>query len=160
MTVFAPLDPIPQNEPPVEGVKGLISGIWFRFFSQLVSRSVITILRVATPVHRTGLSASIVATTLFIPSQPGAYRVSWTAHITRAAGTSSSVAVTIGWTQGGVACSKAFTALTGNTTATVDGDSVTIRPDAGIAVTYAVAYASVGAPVATYDVDVYGEVLP
>lgn len=160
MSVFAPLDPIPQNEPPVEGVKGSLSGIWFRFFSQLVARSVIGILRVGNAVHRTSIGASIVATTIFLPSQTGDFRVSWYAQVTTAATTSSSIAVTIGWTSNGIACSKAFTALTGNTTATADGSSVLIRADSGLPVTYATTYASVGGTPMAHSLDVVAEALP
>lgn len=159
MSVFAPLDPIPQTEPPVEGVTGRFAGIWYRFFSQLVARSVLTILRVANPVHRTNVAASIVATTLFLPAQTGDFRISWFAHVAVPASVSSSIAVTIGWKSNGVACSKTFAAQTGNTTATADGDSVFIRADSGVAVTYSSTYISVGTAM-QYDLDVYAESVP
>ena len=62
--------------------------------------------------------------------------------------------MTVSWTQGGIACSKAFSAQTGNTTATVDGSAIPIRPDSGQPVQYATTYASVGATAMVYALDV------
>jgi hypothetical protein len=123
---------------------------------------VLGILKVASPVHRTGLSASIVATTLLNPSQTGDFRISYYAQVTQAATTNSSLTVTIGWKTNGIAQSKTFApaSLTTNTTASNDGDGVVIRADGGQAVTYATTYASTGGTAMQYLIDVYAEALP
>lgn len=162
MSVFAPLDPVPQSAAIEEGGSKTIAGIWFRWLSQLVARSTISILRVATLVHRTGSSASISASTLFLPSQDGDFRISYYAQVTTPATTSSALTITIGWKNGGIAQSKTFApaSLTGNTTASNDGDGLMIRADSGQAVTYATGYTSVGGTPMSYALDVFAESLP
>lgn len=148
-----PLDPIPQSDPLVDQSQHM-NERWYRWLSLFVTRAVTGILKVAS-LHRTGLNASVAATTAYTPTQTGiVFDVKWRARVTTAAGVSSSVAVTISWKEGGIACSKTFTALTGNTTATVDGDSIPIRPDSGQAIQYATTYASNPAAAMQYDLDV------
>jgi hypothetical protein len=84
----------------------------------------------------------------------GLYRVSTYARITRAATVSSSLTVTVSWVDGGIACSQAFAAITGNTTGTVQAQAVMIRADQGTTVSYATAYASSGATSMQYALDV------
>lgn len=152
---------LPTKDPLIDDAR-LMGANWIRWMSQLLARVLVTVGKPATPVHRTGLSVSIVATTLFTPATPGDYRVNWYAQVTQAATTNSSLTVTIGWTANSVACTKTFApaSLTTNTTASCDGDSVTIRPDSGQAVTYATAYTSTGATPMQYMLDVYPEQLP
>jgi hypothetical protein len=109
-------------------------------------------------VHRTGLAASIAATTIYTPSQPATFRVSWAVQVTQAATVSSSIAVTITWTNA-VGQTKAFTANTGNLTTTNDSGSWVIRPDAGLPIKYATTYASVGGTSMAYTLDVVVEQL-
>jgi hypothetical protein len=98
--------------------------------------------------------ASIAATPFAVGAlSPGLYRVEWRARITQAASVSSSLAVTFSWVDGAVSCSKTFPALTGNTTATADGDSVLIRIDQASPVSYSTTYASVGGTVMKYAAD-------
>jgi hypothetical protein len=161
MSATANPDPIPVSDPIVQqgqDSQQVLGASWFRWLSQLVSRVTVT-ARIVTTVHRTGLGAAVLTSTLTIPGQAGPFRVNWTAQVTRAATTSSSITVTIGWTANGVACTKVFTAMTGNTTASADGDSVTIRSDASQPITYAIAYASVGGTPMTYMADVVVEQL-
>jgi hypothetical protein len=87
-------------------------------------------------VHRTALAASIAATTIYTPSQPATFRVSWARADHAAATVSSSIAVTVTWTNA-VGQTKAFTANTGNLTTTNDSGSWVIRPDAGVPIKYA-----------------------
>src|SRR5438105_234442 len=145
------LDPIPQSDPLVSQT-GLMGERWYRWLSLIVSRMQSAVLGVAS-VHRTGISGSIGATTIYTPTQAKGFRVSWGARISTPATTSSSLTVTVNWTQGGVACSKSFTALTGNTTATADGNSVPIWPDSGQPIQYATTYASVGGTAMVHQLD-------
>lgn len=151
-----PLDPIPQTDPLIDQSDRMNSR-WYRWLEAFVARALVGTSRI-TSLHRPNLSSSAPATTIFTPTQAGIiFRVSWRARVTTPAGVASSIAVTINWTEGGVACSKAFAAQTGNTTATVDGDSIPIRPDSGIAVQYSTTYASNPASVMQYDLDLVVE---
>lgn len=114
-------------------------------------------------VSASGQTAAIAATAIplgvIVPG--GYYRVSVYLRLTRAATTSSSVTPTIGWTNGGQARTKSGAAYTGNVlTGCADPFSIVLQIDASTALTYAVAYASVGATTARYDVDVIVEKIP
>jgi len=102
-------------------------------------------------------SSAIVATNFQILSvQPGVYRLSMSARITRAASTSSSLIVTFGWTQA-VSCSASSVAMTGNTTATVGSLTVLAKVDIGTPITYATSVASSGGTTMQYCLDVICE---
>ena len=105
-------------------------------------------------------AASISATSFSILSvSPGLYRLSMSARISRAATTSSSLIVTFGWTAGGVSCTTASPAMTGNTTATVSSLTVLARVDEATAITYATTYASAGGTTMQYSLDVSCELV-
>lgn len=96
-------------------------------------------------------TASIAATDFSPGVAEGLWEVRWYARVTQAAGTSSSLQISIGWTDGGVAQSRTKAAITGNTTATNDQDGpFMIHCDASSPITYTITYASVGAPVMKY----------
>lgn len=135
------IDPIPNYDPLVSAER--ISASWYRWLSQLVVRVLASALVLAS-VHRTGISSSIVATTIYTPTQPGTYRVSWTVQVTTAASIASSVAVTLTWIAGTVTQTEAFTALTGNATTTHGSGSVLIRPDSSQPIKYATTYSTTG----------------
>ena len=90
-------------------------------------------------------SASIATTTIVTPTFAGYYSFQFYAAVTTAAVTSSSLTVILGWTDGGVAKSKSFTAMTGNTTATTSSEDYLVYSDAAAPITYATTYASNGA---------------
>ena len=105
-------------------------------------------------------AASISATSFSILSvSPGLYRLSMSARISRAATTSSSLIVTFGWTAGGVSCTTASPAMTGNTTATVGSLTVLARVDEATAITYATTYVSAGGTTMQYSLDVSCELV-
>jgi hypothetical protein len=105
-------------------------------------------------------AASISATSFSILSvSPGLYRLSMSARISRAATTSSSLIVTFGWTSGGVSCTTASPAMTGNTTATVGSLTVLARVDEATAITYATTYVSAGGTTMQYSLDVSCELV-
>lgn len=99
-------------------------------------------------------SASIAPTSFgILQVQPGVYRLSMAAQVTRAATTSSSLTVTFGWTST-VACTTSSAAITGNSTATTGNLTYLVRVDEATAITYATTYVSVGAVTMQYQLDV------
>jgi len=99
-------------------------------------------------------SASIAPTSFgILQVQPGVYRLSMAARVTRAATTSSSLTVTFGWTST-VACTTSSAAITGNSTSTTGSLTYLVRVDEATAITYATTYVSVGAVTMQYQLDV------
>lgn len=98
--------------------------------------------------------AAIGATSLGVGSTASLYRVNLYARITRAATVSSSLQPTFRWTEGGIALSRTYAAVTGNTTTTYLVDVFPVRIDANTALTYETAYASVGATTMQYSLEV------
>lgn len=150
---------MPRNPPPMPTETPLVetdrtmNWFWVQFFvnqQQLLQQS-------ATVVVDTSVSdqsAAIGATSIDIGSNAGLYRVNLVARITRAASVSSSLTPTFRWTMGGVALSRTYTALTGNTTSTYLVDVFPARLDASTALTYETAYASVGGTTMTYSLEI------
>lgn len=150
--------PIRETLPTTGAVK--VTPLWVGFFQALVDALNGTASREAT-VAKTAQSAAIAATSVTSGTlAPGLYRVSYYARITQAATTSSSLTVTLAWTDGGVACSESGAAMTGNTTSTQQTGSRVIRVDSATQVTYATAYASSGATPMQYALSVVLESLP
>jgi hypothetical protein len=89
-----------------------------------------------------GLSASLPATTAYIPLVAGLYRVNVYLRKTAADGVSSSLTLTIGWTESGVPLTQSFAALTTDTTGSVQATSFQVWSDASAPITTAVVYAS------------------
>lgn len=87
----------------------------------------------------------------------GLYRVSYYARITTAATTSSSLTLTLGWTDRAVVVSHAGAAMTGNTTATTQSGTLFLQVDSASAITYTVAYVSSGATGMQYALDIMVE---
>jgi len=118
---------------------------WLRWFNSLVQQFGAT-ASIEGAVSLSAQNGTIATTAFNLPTlQPGLYRVSYYARITQAATVSSSLSITIGWEDGGVACSATSTAVTGNTTSTVAQGSVILNADQASAITYAATRASVGA---------------
>ena len=106
-------------------------------------------------------AATIGATAIETPViSTGLYQVTFAARITQAATSSSSLIVTITWTDGGVTCTQSSAALTGNTTATVQSGLVVIQADEGSTVSYSTTYASAGATPMLYQMAVRLAVAP
>ncbi len=150
--------PIPSRDPVVEK-SGLITRVWQVYFRNL--RTDIDVAPAALhQVTLTGQTASIAATA--IPSDAltaGLYRVSWYARVTTAATTSSSLTVTVGWTEGAVPLTVSGAAMTGNTTTTVQNATQVLQVDGSTPVTYATTYASSGATAMVYELTVLLEQL-
>lgn len=104
-----------------------------------VSQSVVTF----SPVALTAQTAAIGTTPIPLPSLPnGLYRITYYARITTAASVNSSLTLTIGWTESGVALTSSTSAITGNTVTTVSTGSIMVQVDAATAISYATAYVS------------------
>lgn len=88
-------------------------------------------------------SAATGTVTLYTPAKTGLFRVNYYINVFQAASSSSSTAVTIGWNDD-VAHTKAGATLAANTTAQFDQGSIIVFAQAGFAITYSVAYTSVG----------------
>jgi hypothetical protein len=113
---------------------------------------------VAATTSLTAQEASIGTTALQAGSLvEGLYRISWYARITRAATTSSTLTVTIGWTESTLALTLGGAAITGNTTTTVQSGSIIAMLDGASPLTYATTYGSVGATTMQYRLDVIVE---
>lgn len=132
-------------------------GAWFLAVHNAVDSAA---LRVGRSVGLTTQSASLAATTLLPVPATGLYRVTYYARITRAATTSSSLTVTVRWTDGGVAMAQAFPAITGNTTATYQAESLLVQADQGTAITVETTYSSTGATTMQYALSARLEAIP
>lgn len=96
-------------------------------------------------------SASIAATDITDGTvTAGLYLIAYYVRITRAASTSSSLAVEWTWTDT-VAQTETYAAVTGNTTATHDWKLALVYVDKNSPIRYALTYASVGATTMQYD---------
>lgn len=99
--------------------------------------------RVGNPVSLAQQNASIGATPLGSAALgAGLYRVSWYARITTPDGVSSSLTVTVGWTEGGVSLSLSGTAITGDAVTSVQSGIALLNIDNGSPITYATTYVS------------------
>ena len=154
------LEPIPPPyyTPPLQGRPELISSPWFRYFSNQATQLTTAAQAIATK-GLAAQAASISATPLLVTSFSGLFRVTYYLRITQAATVSSSVTVTIGFTETAVPLTKTFPAVTGNTTTTIDSQTWLLRSDAAAPITYAITYASVGATAMQYRIDVVVEQL-
>lgn len=106
----------------------------------------------------TGQSASIATASLPTDGDlsAGLYRVTVYQRITTADAVSVSLQATLGWTDGGVSCTFAGTALTVNATNTVASFTFTMRVDAASPITYATTW-SAGSGNGRYRIDVFLE---
>jgi hypothetical protein len=123
---------------------------WVAWLTDLV-RKVDSDPTVVSSVTVTAKSASISATSfprVILPT--GLYRIGYFARITTAATTSSSLTVTIAGVNGGVACAIAGSAITGNTTSTVQSGNVYVQSDDSTSLTYATTHVSSGSTVMVY----------
>lgn len=141
-----------ENRP--DPLEGQVTDSWQQVFTAL-STTVSQQPTLITKVSLTGQGAAIAATDLSGGSQStGLFRITYYARITTAAGVSSSLTVTIGWTETGSALTLSGTAMTGNTTTTTQSGTVMVYADSATPITYATAYASNAAGVMRYRLSV------
>lgn len=152
-------DPVPIRDDVLSmdnrtGVSSKLSHIWERWMMWL-EQAMHDVDRTIGRVSVRSYGAAITTTAVPTPGlATSLYVVRYALRVARAATTSSSLTVTCGWVDGGVGCSQAGVAVTGNTTASQQNGSLVVRADKGTTITYAVAYASVGATSCQYHLDV------
>jgi len=160
---MANLAPTPAIVVEQDVTNGRISGrltFLMRYWLLSLADRINATPEILASVQASTQAASISATSFSILSvSPGLYRLSMSARISRAATTSSSLIVTFGWTAGGVSCTTASPAMTGNTTATVSSLTVLARVDEATAITYATTRATAGGTTMQYDLDVSCELV-
>ena len=145
--------PMPSRDAMTDE-QGIVRRTWQVWFRNLTNTVDDAPSRIQT-VSLVGQSASIGTTS--IPSTTltaGLYRVTWYLRISTAAGTSSSVTVTLGWTDDTVTMSVSGAAVTGNTTATSQTQTSLLAVDNASPVTYATTYSSSGSPAMQYALDI------
>lgn len=148
--VRMPATPRGQREDRNAGLLTDVAIEWLNALGTTVSSSATRV----NAVNLTGQSAAIGATDMSGGGvNSGLYRVSYYMRVTTPASVSSSLTVTLAWTDGGVPQAITFAAATGNTTSTTQSGTQLIRVDSVTPITYAVAYASVGTA-AVYSFDV------
>jgi hypothetical protein len=144
----------PTRVPPLSGLPNPFAREWRNYLQDLqnVGQASPQILPETTKAAQT---AAIATTPLPLPGiSAGYYRVSVYQLITAPAVTSSSLQVTIGWTDQSLAVSRQLAAITSNTLAASDGIAFPIHVDNASPITYAVAYASNGANQMTYNIGI------
>jgi len=156
MTAVLNQVPIPLSDPiarpkraqygkGVDPQEGHLTDAWTAWFTQLTQTTEGSPQRVAS-VTLTAQAASIGATDMSTGAlSAGLYRISYYARITQAATTSSSLTVTLDWTDGGVSPSFSGAAMTANTVTTFQSETKIIKVDALSPIRYSTTYASVGA---------------
>lgn len=172
---MATLPPVPVREPalqeyvlpsglqdglkPKDPLSGLFLRSWILWF-EAIRTAIGNACRKVAGVSLQTQAASISATDLASGMAAGYIRVSYYMRVTRAATTSSSIQVSIKWTDGAVVQTYTGTAKTGNTTTTCETATVFVRADANTAIQYVTSYASVGATAMQYRLDVQAEEVP
>lgn len=93
-------------------------------------------------ISDSGLTAALATTTIRTTTLQADYEASYYIRKTTADGVSSSLTVTLGWTENGAALTRVFAALTTDTTAANQSAVIPILADANTDITIAIAYAS------------------
>lgn len=152
------LGPPPLRDPVVNDSGGALGtwGKWFMALRNAVAVSTPTVGATRLQGQNTSLATTPLAT---VTLSAGLYRLTQYVRVTRAATTSSSIQVTVLWTDNGVAMSSAGVAQIGNTTSTFESRTVTVRIDAMTTLRYSTTYASVGGTTMLYSVDILAEAL-
>lgn len=138
------LQPIPLASPfvDVEGdTPGALSELGRLRIQQLSDNAPINSL-IATPIARAAQAAAIVTTNAYVVVSDGLYEISFYMRKTTADGVSSSLIVTLGWTESGLPLTEAQTALTTDATTAEQSVSKLVHADAATAITFAVSYNS------------------
>lgn len=161
---MAQIPPIPvispwtQSGPPVPAQSWeqgqYLSGDAYRWLSQLVT--VAGSAPSAYPkVSIAGQGAAITTVNIPLPSlSAGDYSVAYYARVTTPDGAGSSLTVSLGWTESAVSLAFSGSAMTGDTTTTVQSGNVIVRVDGGTPITYATAYSSTTPGKMRYRLDV------
>lgn len=144
----------PSREPFLQGLPNIVAFRPLTWFRDLQSRILLSPAKLAI-VTLAGQTAAIASKPFLVGTLgPGSYRVSVFTHVTTAAGVSSSLTPSIGFTHKGDSCARTGTALTTNTVTSVDSNTWFISIDGGTQINYAFAYASNPAAAMVWSADV------
>ncbi len=140
---MAVLEPPPLISPIAEGKRELMQSDWQKYF--LAQSTVLTATSTffTTKVALTNQNTSIGTTNVPLPAlTAGDYVFFYYARVTVADGVSSSLTITLRWTEGAVSLSLAGPAMTGNSTTTVQSGVVPVFIDGATPLAYSTTYAS------------------
>lgn len=149
--------PVPVGDP-IAQKSGLIGNAFLQWLQWLVGLVMRAPIRMTPDVNLTAQAASVSATGLAPVQFSGVYRLSYYVRVTRAATTTSSIAITFGFTDT-LAQTVSSAALTGNTTTTWGTGTYLVWIDGGTTPTYATTYASTGATSMQYKLSVVVEMV-
>lgn len=120
----------------------LLPRVWIDWFASLglqIDRQTTTL----NVVELFNLSGNIPPTPIPLDSlSEGLFRITYYTRINLAAAVSSSLQITLGWTDNAVTCFIAADPLTTNTVGTVQSNTIMVRNDQASPITYSVTYAS------------------
>lgn len=148
--------PIPFDDKVITKA-AKITTAWVDWFLDLLTRVNQTARRVVSVALETQIATIATTSVPTGDATAGLFRVTYYAAITTPATTSSELTITLGWTDRGVSKSKTFALINGNTADTTQSDSLLMRCDQAILLTYAALYNSVGGTVMQYSLDVVVE---
>jgi hypothetical protein len=155
MTTANTIVAAPPYRAPFTDKQGMLTREGKNYLLSLQAQGQASPQILAAPTHLTAQAASITTTPIPLPGlSTGFYRLSVYQQILTADGVSSSLTTTLGWTNHGVAQTKALPAMTGNTTATNDGLVFPVHVDNASPITYATAYVSNTPGSMTYELTV------
>lgn len=148
------LPPIPAGTRIVDPSGGLTL-----FFQQVweTLRASFLVVAAAATLQLTGQSAAIVTTAVYTTLSAGLYRLSYYTRKTAADGVSSSLTVTLGWVESGVALTEAQAAIATDAITAEQSISKLVWADANTDLTIAVAYASNTPAAMKYRIDALAE---
>ena len=135
------LPPLPQGLPIVDEA-GSPTLFYLLRWQDLINSFTLTPTKATIPAADTVLTDALATTTILTTTQSGNYEVGYYIRKTVADGVSSSLTVTIGWTENGQALTRVFAALATDAVTANQSDVIQILVDAATNITIAVAYAS------------------
>lgn len=143
--------PLP-NFDPVVGRDGLLSDQWRNWLGRLPATlaSIPSILNV---VRLDGQTAMVAQELNDGKLLKGLYRASYLITVTQAAGTSSSLTVSLSWVADALDMAWSGATMTDSPLKAFQTGTMLLRCDADSPINFDVAYASVGAPALTYSLD-------
>ena len=134
------LAPIPQGVAIADKDGGIADFMRFRWQELLDGFGTVPI---AGSLTKTGQTAALATTAVLTVLTGGWYEMTTYARVTTPDGVSSSLTVTVGWTENGQALTQVLSALTGDSVTTVQpGPPVTVWADVNTDITVSTAYAS------------------
>ena len=133
------LPPLVQGHPIVDA-DGAPTAFYLLRWQDLINS--FTTTPTLARITDSGLTDALATTAIKTTTVGADYAVSYYIRKTTADGVSSSLTVTVGWTENGVAQTRVFAALTTDTTGANQSATVPIYADAATDITIEVAYAS------------------